>query len=146
PASVNKALWSLLTFGRESEYAGWFDVDWDARGQVLMPFLGERVGAAMASGDLRVDRVDEPEHGLDPGTPVLCYHDHRFPLRPGTENLPLAELLEGQHYRLAYWRVADEELNYRRFFDVGTLVAVRVEKPEVFEATHGLLLELMREE
>ena len=52
---------------------------------------------------------------------MLRYHDHVFPVRPGTEQLPLAELLERQHYRLAYWRVADEELNYRRFFDVGTL-------------------------
>ena len=52
---------------------------------------------------------------------VLRYYDHVFPVRPGTESLPLAELVDRQHYRLAYWRVADEELNYRRFFDVGTL-------------------------
>ena len=63
--------------------------------------------------------------------------------RPGTEALPLAELVERQHYRLAYWRVADEELNYRRFFDVGTLLAVRVEDPAVFDATHALVLSLL---
>ena len=62
---------------------------------------------------------------------------------PGTESLSLAELVERQHYRLAYWRVADEELNYRRFFDVGTLLAVRVEDPAVFDATHALVLSLL---
>ena len=66
-----------------------------------------------------------------------------FPVRPGTESLALAELVERQHYRLAYWRVADEELNYRRFFDVGTLLAVRVEDPAVFDATHALVLSLL---
>ncbi len=50
-----------------------------------------------------------------------------------------------QWYRLAHWRVADEELNYRRFFDVDTLAAVRVETQEVFEATHALLFELLQD-
>ncbi|MGC0271588.1 malto-oligosyltrehalose synthase [Pseudactinotalea sp. Z1739] len=145
PASENAALWSMLTYGPDSDYAEWFDVDWAEDGQVLMPVLGRRLGAAMAAGELTVAHVDEPEHGLDGTNPVLCYYEHRFPLRPGTEHLPLAELLERQHYRLAYWRVADEELNYRRFFDVGTLLAVRVERPAVFEATHALLLELIEQ-
>ena len=143
PASVNTALWSVLTHGPDSPYAQWFDVDWSDDAQVLMPVLGRRLGAAMNAGELQVAHVVEPEHDLDGSAAVLCYYEHRFPLRPGTENLPLPELLERQHYRLAYWRVADEELNYRRFFDVGTLVAVRVERPDVFDATHGLLLELM---
>ena len=64
-------------------------------------------------------------------------------MRAGTLALPLTELLDRQFYRLASWRVADEELNYRRFFDVGTLVAIRVERPAVFDATHRLVLELM---
>ena len=145
PASLNSALWSLLTDGPTSPYARWFDVEWGEEDKVLMPVLGRRLGAAMADGELTVSHVEEPEHGLDGTSPVLCYYDHRFPIRPGTENLPLAELLDRQHYRLAYWRVADEELNYRRFFDVGTLVAVRVEREDVFDATHGLLLELMDE-
>src|SRR5690625_3622302 len=55
----------------------------------------------------------------------------------------LRSLLERQHYRLAYWRVASEELNYRRFFDVGSLVGLRVEREEVFQATHALILELV---
>jgi (1->4)-alpha-D-glucan 1-alpha-D-glucosylmutase len=54
----------------------------------------------------------------------------------------LHELLEAQAYRLAYWRVASDEINYRRFFDINELAAVRMENPDVFEATHRLALDL----
>ena len=55
----------------------------------------------------------------------------------------LDEILSAQSYRLSPWRVAGEEINYRRFFDVNTLAAIRVELPEVFDATHRLLFELI---
>jgi (1->4)-alpha-D-glucan 1-alpha-D-glucosylmutase len=55
----------------------------------------------------------------------------------------LHALLEAQHYRLAFWRVASDEINYRRFFDVNELAALRMELPEVFEATQGLALDLV---
>ena len=55
----------------------------------------------------------------------------------------LEALLRDQNFRLAYWRVATEEINYRRFFDVNELAAIRMEDPRVFEATHALVLELL---
>src|SRR5215217_6413446 len=55
----------------------------------------------------------------------------------------LDELLNAQSYRLAYWRVAAEEINYRRFFDVNDLAAIRVELPKVFDAVHRLVFELV---
>jgi (1->4)-alpha-D-glucan 1-alpha-D-glucosylmutase len=55
----------------------------------------------------------------------------------------LHELLEAQPYRLSYWRTASHEINYRRFFDINTLAGLRVERPEVFAATHRLLSELI---
>ncbi|MGH8221049.1 MAG: malto-oligosyltrehalose synthase [Steroidobacteraceae bacterium] len=55
----------------------------------------------------------------------------------------LHRLLEAQAYRLAYWRVASDEINYRRFFDVNDLAALRMENDSVFEATHGLVLKLI---
>ncbi len=55
----------------------------------------------------------------------------------------LDELINAQAYRLSSWRVAGEEINYRRFFDVNTLAAIRIELPEVFDATHRLLFELL---
>ncbi len=57
----------------------------------------------------------------------------------------LDALLGEQAYRLAYWRVAAEEVNYRRFFDVNDLAAIRMERPDVFEATHRLVFRLIRE-
>jgi (1->4)-alpha-D-glucan 1-alpha-D-glucosylmutase len=57
----------------------------------------------------------------------------------------LHDLLEKQCYRLAYWRVAADDINYRRFFDVNDLAALRMENDAVFEATHRLALELIRE-
>ncbi len=143
PVWHNAALWSVLEDGPASPYASWFDVDWSAGdGAVLMPVLGDRVGAVVARDELVLGEQAVPGRGT---RVVLRYHDHVFPVRAGTEHLPLVELLERQHYRLAYWRVADEELNYRRFFDVGTLVALRVEDPAVFDATHRLVLDLLAE-
>ncbi len=56
----------------------------------------------------------------------------------------LDELLNAQSYRLAFWRVAAEEINYRRFFDVNDLAAIRMELPEVFDAAHKLVVDLVR--
>src|SRR5579871_768825 len=55
----------------------------------------------------------------------------------------LDAFLSQQHYRLAWWRTANEELNYRRFMDVTELIALRAEDPEVFAASHELILELV---
>ncbi len=63
---------------------------------------------------------------------------------PGEANFDLLhELLQAQAYRLAFWRVAADEINYRRFFDINDLAALRMDNPEVFEAAHGLVRELL---
>ncbi|MGV3533144.1 MAG: malto-oligosyltrehalose synthase [Chthoniobacteraceae bacterium] len=66
---------------------------------------------------------------------------------PGDRNAQdmLDELLNNQNYRLSYWRVAGEEINYRRFFDINSLAAIRMEEPAVFDATHQLIFELIKE-
>lgn len=56
--------------------------------------------------------------------------------------LPLHRLLEAQNYRLSFWRVAADEINYRRFFQINDLAGLRMELPDVFEATHRKVLEL----
>ncbi|PNG92210.1 malto-oligosyltrehalose synthase [Streptomyces malaysiensis] len=132
PERLNAPLWEVLREGPESPYARWFDIDWQAQGgKVLLPVLGGPLGEEWER--LRVEE----------GT--LRYYDHAFPLRPGTEGLPLAGLLDAQWYRLCWWRLARTELNYRRFFTISELIAVRVEDPEVFDATHATLLRLMRD-
>jgi (1->4)-alpha-D-glucan 1-alpha-D-glucosylmutase len=57
--------------------------------------------------------------------------------------LALHYLLERQHYRLAYWRLAGSDINYRRFFDINTLAGLRVEEPEVFRAIHPRVLRMI---
>ncbi|WP_128374754.1 malto-oligosyltrehalose synthase [Streptomyces cavernae] len=128
----NQALREVLRAGPESPYARWFDVDWEAQGgKLLLPVLGGPVGQEL-------DRFEvDAEHG------ELRYYEHTFPLREGTEKLPLPELLDAQWYRPVWWRLARTELNYRRFFSISELIGVRVEDPEVFEATHRKVLELL---
>jgi len=57
----------------------------------------------------------------------------------------LHEMLESQNYRLAYWRTASDEINYRRFFDVNELAGIHMEDPLVFDATHSVILKLIAE-
>jgi (1->4)-alpha-D-glucan 1-alpha-D-glucosylmutase len=138
PAYLNAALWSVLRDGPTSPYAHWFDVDWAAQERaILMPVLSRRIGEVVRDGEITIEEYD--------GEPRLRYFDHVFPIRPGTAGLPLEELLDRQFYRLAHWRVGDEELNYRRFFDIDTLVGVRVEDERVFAETHAVLLALVSE-
>jgi (1->4)-alpha-D-glucan 1-alpha-D-glucosylmutase len=111
--------WDVLKLGRESEHATAFDVDWAAgEGRIRIPVVGD-------------DDEDAIQVVLsDSGEGEVRYHDQRFPMAPGTTTL------DEQHYELVNWRVADDGLNYRRFFAVNTLAAVRVEDPEVFAETH----------
>ncbi|GAA2168736.1 malto-oligosyltrehalose synthase [Pedococcus bigeumensis] len=138
PASLNHPWWFLLRDGRDSDHAHWFDVDWEAEdGRVLVPVLGQPLEQVLAAEELSV----EPGGGPHGDETVLRYFDHVFPVRSGTESLGLADLVAAQHYRLCDWRQGGSRLNYRRFFDVTTLAAVRVEDPDVFHHTHRLLLE-----
>jgi (1->4)-alpha-D-glucan 1-alpha-D-glucosylmutase len=67
-----------------------------------------------------------------------------IPGQPRSYDL-LDGLIERQSYRLAYWRVAAEEINYRRFFDINELAAIRMDLPEVFRSTHRVLFRLLAE-
>ncbi|MFI9719944.1 malto-oligosyltrehalose synthase [Streptomyces sp. NPDC052396] len=132
PQRLNAPLWQVLRDGPASRYARWFDIDWaEHGGKVLLPVLAGRLGEELARFTVDGD--------------ALRYRDHVLPLRPGTERLPLPELLDAQWYRPAWWRLARTELNYRRFFTVPELIALRAEDPEVFEATHATVLRLLDE-
>ncbi|WP_257479013.1 malto-oligosyltrehalose synthase [Acidipropionibacterium jensenii] len=147
PLWHNRPLWDALRQGPSSSFSGWFDIDVSNSLSVLMPVLGHRIGTELANGNIHLETRDIP---VGDGTSaerqsvVVCF-DHVFPVRPGTADLPLPALLDQQWYRLAYWKVASEELNYRRFFDVDTLAAIRVENDDVFQASHAKLIELYRD-
>ncbi|MEU5163295.1 malto-oligosyltrehalose synthase [Streptomyces sp. NPDC020875] len=130
------AIRDVLRNGPDSPYARWFAIDWEAGGgRVLLPVLAGPFGAEL--GRLRVSGD------------VLEYGERRFPLRPGTvpggPDVDLVAVLDAQWYRLGWWRLARTELTYRRFFTVTDLIGVRVEDPEVFDATHAKILELVRD-
>ena len=67
------------------------------------------------------------------------------PARPGEPHSfdLMDDLLENQCYRLSYWRVGSDEINYRRFFDINDLAALAMEREDVFEAAHALVLRLV---
>ncbi len=127
-ASHENPWWvETLRHGPDSPYARVFDIDWEAGdGRVRLPVLAGPLD--QVAGQLRVE-----------GDWVV-YHQHRFPLAPGSSRL------EEQHYELVDWRRAARDGNYRRFFDVNELVGVRQEDPEVFELSHATVLGLVAEE
>jgi (1->4)-alpha-D-glucan 1-alpha-D-glucosylmutase len=140
----DNAWWQdVLARGRASPYAKFFDIEWhpakkELRDKVLLGVLGDHYGNALERGELKIQGGE------------ARYFEHRFPLRAGTRAAkakdPLAAhaVLERQHYRLAFWRVAADEINYRRFFEIVDLAALRQEDPDVFEATHELIARLAR--
>ena len=144
---AENAWWlDVLKHGRESRYAAYFDIDWHAedetlRGKVLLPVLGRPLHEALAAGELKLS--------AEPQGHVLRYFDHHFPIADKDArdigNLPLATLLARQSYRLAWWRVANDEINWRRFFDINELAGLRMEHPPAFEDVHALVFRLYAE-
>lgn len=164
-ASFSNSLWrDVLERGQTSTFARWFDIDWhvgeNGHAKVLLPILETHYGKVLEAGKLEIVK--------EQGTFLLAYGESRFPLSPdslqqfgsrlqsdldgfnGRAGEPssfdaLDEMIQSQHYRLAYWRVGLEELNYRRFFDVTGLIGLRIELPEVFEAAHAAIFKWARE-
>jgi len=133
----------VLEKGRASPCARFFDIDWErGGGKLLLPVLGKHYGEALDDGEIKLDR----KKGR------ILYFDQSFPLSPKSrkdlksvkDTLALHRLLEKQHYRLAFWRVASDEINYRRFFEITDLAALRAEDRAVFDATHALIGRLAR--
>ena len=106
----------------------------------------QRVRERLRDREILRRRIDERVRG----EPALrtALNDALLELngRPGDPRSfdALEALLAEQGYRLSHWRVAAEEINYRRFFDINELAAVRVEEPAVFDAIHEVLLRLVR--
>ncbi|HEX3487676.1 MAG TPA: malto-oligosyltrehalose synthase [Micropepsaceae bacterium] len=163
--SADNPYWlDLLEKGRDSVFANLFDIDWEPaqpmlRDKVLVPFLAKRLADAVDAGDIKLIW----DEGL--GKFAFAYAEHRFPLRredyplvlAGAENpaeadlsrfnepQALGELLAQQNFRLAYWMNAGDRINWRRFFDISGLAAVRVEDDGVFELTHAMIFRLFSE-
>ncbi|MGH2807805.1 MAG: malto-oligosyltrehalose synthase [Actinomycetota bacterium] len=157
---ANHWWWEVLRNGRSSQFAPYFDIEWEPHGEkldrkVLVPILADHYGRVLENGEL--------ELALDQGEVVVRYYDHVYPIslvslegvrgydvpiqeviaRINADVEALHDLLEQQHYRLALWKTAGYELNYRRFFAINDLVALRMENPMVFDHVHELVLSLI---
>ena len=154
----------VLEKGRDSIFAGLFDIDWEPaqenlRDKILVPLLGKPVLDSVNDGEIQLlwdERL---------GKFAFAYAEHRFPLRrddyeavtggaatPAEADLSrfsdpttMRGLLEQQNFRLAYWRNAGERINWRRFFDITSLAALRVEDDAVFEQIHATVFRLYSE-
>jgi (1->4)-alpha-D-glucan 1-alpha-D-glucosylmutase len=162
-ATLSNVWWlDVLQNGRESAYAHFFDINWHPgnpalHNKVLLPVLEDHYGKVLESGKLRLT--------FQEGNFFISYYERNFPVNRGTlpaeginnptgllnelNGMPgdarsydkLDALIQRQRYWLAYWKVASEEINYRRFFDVAEMVALKMELPEVFRATHETIFE-----
>lgn len=157
--------WHLLENGPSSCFAAFFDVDWNNGAnrwpnKILLPVLEDHYGRVLGEGQLRLSYSE--------GMVTLHYHDHVFPVTQasvaqllskadescGSDDAVIAAeiarlnrdpdaldlLINQQHYRLAFWRMANTDLGYRRFFDIRDLAGIRVEDMTVFNAVHELPL------
>jgi (1->4)-alpha-D-glucan 1-alpha-D-glucosylmutase len=162
-ATLSNPWWlDVLENGRESRYANFFDINWrppnpELRDKVLLPVLEDDYRKVLESGKLRL--------GFENGRFFIAYYERKFPVSPasvhecGVESSgrgvnefngkpgdarsfdKLDSLIQWQNYRLAFWRDGAKEINYRRFFDVTEMVALKMELPEVFQETHKLVLD-----
>ncbi len=151
-APENGWWWDVLTHGEKSEFAGCFDIDWkpaekNLHGKILVPILGGQYKTLLNKGEFQLL--------MENGRLVLSYREHRFPLAPKTVlKLPADEnglkkfnsdfaaldaLIQKQNYVLEFFGEGDSKLNYRRFFAVSSLAAVRVDDEKVFNLTHALV-------
>ena len=204
----------VLAWGADSEYAGWFDIDWQPNqpylhDKLLIPFLGDQYGAELESGNL-ILKFDEAAGSFA----VWAYDTHALPICPlhyariltsahpaleplgdaftfATEWRPqisrqarrlqaelaelvrenveiraaihiavsglngragepdswtaLDQLIRDQHWRLAHFSVAGDDINYRRFFNINELAGLRMELPDLFDHAHQLVFRLLRE-
>ena len=147
-AGDENAWWmDVLEHGQASAYAPVFDIDW--REKVALPVLGTPLAEALADGAITL----APR---GPALGVQLYGGATYPIRAddpvqqedrdaamaAATPETLKALLDRQHYRLTYWRAANDVLNWRRFFSINELAGVRIEDEAVFERTHSLYFDL----
>lgn len=132
----NAWLRDVLSHGPASRHAPIFDIDWTA-GRLVLPLLPAPFATLLERGDIAL--TDSPDG------PALRAGDLTVPLRPDIPpHTDLAALHDAQHWRLTHWRLDGDGITHRRFFNITGLIGLRVEDPAVFDDTHALILDLVR--
>ncbi len=149
--SANTWLMDVLEKGQASEYATFFDINWDIPGneKLMVPFLGKTLKDAINDSDLKVVWQN--------GKASLDYFGATFPLsKDSVERLvkndtinndkaALLQLAGSQHYRLCHWQETDHQINYRRFFTVNGLLCLNIQNETVFAQHHSFIKQLVDE-
>ncbi|MDR3623726.1 MAG: malto-oligosyltrehalose synthase [Chlamydiales bacterium] len=161
----NKWWYDVLRYGRESSFASYFDINWDIEkkgleNKLLLPILEASYGYLLENQQIQL--IFDQDFWI-------AYRDYKLPLSSRslslirehgkeTEDLLklfngtigdsssfelLHQLLEIQCFRLAYWKVAGQEINYRRFFDINELVAIHIENEKVLNEHHKWVFDLL---
>jgi (1->4)-alpha-D-glucan 1-alpha-D-glucosylmutase len=128
----NPWLDDVLRRGPSSRYAPHFDIDWQA-GPLVLPFLPEPFEKLLEDGAFTV------QDGM------WRMGNLAIPLAENTENGDLRHIHRAQHWRLVHSDLDRDGITHRRFFNVTGLIGMRVEDPRVFDDTHALILDLVRQ-
>lgn len=136
--------WQLLREGPEGRLAEAFDVDWAfGQGRLRIPVLGDELAQVVAEGHVLLGDSSISVYGTE--YPLADGSADDVTDRAAATSSQLTLVLGRQHYELVHWRRADADLNYRRFFAVNTLAAVRVEVPWVFDESHAEIVRWVRD-
>jgi len=156
---LNDWLMDVMKKGRQSEYASFFDIDWESPvydGKLMVPFLGGSLEDVIENAELKLEPGDN-------GSYFLAYYDSRYPLND--ESVALIEAERGnnsgkaftedkalvkqvaamQHYRLCHWQETDAKINFRRFFTINGLICLNVQDEKVFQTYHKYIRQLVDE-
>lgn len=143
---ANEWLWDVLEKGAASEYAGFFDIDWnnaDAGKKLMVPFISEPVEDMIARRAIKIVVADNRW--------VLECNGIHYPLNKASvglitdaekvnEDIDLVKrIVDEQFYRLCNWQETDEHINYRRFFTINGLICLNIQNEQVFETYHRLV-------
>ncbi|MFC0009009.1 malto-oligosyltrehalose synthase [Devosia nitrariae] len=133
----NPWLRDVLIKGPKSRWANHFDIDWRG-GYLVLPILPEPFEKMLGDGRFAIEGGE------------WVFDDTRVPLSPAGEPVAnntdsLRQLHEAQHWRLRHWESERDTINHRRFFNVTSLIGMRVEDRKVFEDTHRLIFDLVRQ-
>lgn len=160
---ASNALWlDVLRQGPHSRYADWFDIDWrpprpGMDGKVLVPFLGKSFAEVLADGDICLkadgegfavwayDKEKLPIRSEDGAVLIGQYGDAETAVAAHADPELLQDLIARQHWRLAHFATAADEINYRRFFINSELAGIRIDRSDVFDDAHALIFSLIAE-
>lgn len=156
----NPWLMDVLEKGKASEYAAYFDINWESTvydGKLMVPFLGGKLEDVINNNELKL--------ALENGKPVLKYYDSSYPVNALSmtaihqldEHLETAvekanqnpelllQLAKVQYYRLCHWQETDHQINFRRFFTINGLICLNIQDQQVFEHYHQYIKQLVDE-